>query len=108
MRATAVALVVWFASIVFFDLLLIGAGALAGLGVRVMAAAVLLNPVEIARLLALLLLDPTLEVLGPVGGFLVARFGTPGVIGLLLACLAAWVIGPLGIALALFEGRDPI
>lgn len=105
-RATAVALAVWFASVVFYDLVLIAAGALAGSGVRVLAAALLLNPVEIARVLALLLLDPSLEVLGPIGGYVVARLGAAGAAGLLLGSLAAWIAGPLAVALAVFETRD--
>jgi len=107
-QAMAVALGIWFATVVVFDLALIAAGALAGAGVRALAAAVLLNPVEVARILALLLLDPGLEVLGPVGGFLVARLGTPGTAALLAIALAAWVAGPLLAALALFETRDPL
>jgi Cu-processing system permease protein len=107
-QAIAVALAAWFAAVVVFDLALIAAGALAGAGVTVLAAAVLLNPVEVARILALLLLDPGLEVLGPVGGFLVARLGTPGTAALLATAMAAWVIAPLLAALALFETRDPL
>ena len=108
MRGTAVALAAWFASVVFFDLILIGAGAIAGAGVRALAAALLLNPVEIARLLALLLLDPSLEVLGPVGGFLVAQFGSGGATGMLIGALVVWTVAPLAVALALFENRDPV
>lgn len=96
------------AIVVVFDLILIGVGALAGASARVLAAALLLNPVEIARLLALLLLDPSLEILGPVGGYMVAQLGATGATWLLLGSLAAWVIGPLIIALALFEGRDAV
>jgi Cu-processing system permease protein len=107
-RATAAALAVWFASVVFYDLVLIGAGALAGAGARVLAAALLLNPVEIARVLALLLLDPSLEVMGPVGGYVVARLGASGATGLLLASLAAWIAGPFAVALAVFETRDVV
>ncbi|MDR7554685.1 MAG: ABC transporter permease subunit [Armatimonadota bacterium] len=105
-RATAAALALWFASVVAFDLLLIGAGAFALAGVRGLAAALLLNPVEVARLLALLILDPTLEVLGPVGGFLVTRLGTGGTSVLLLGALAAWLAGPLAVATALFAEAD--
>jgi len=108
MRATAAALAVWFASVIFYDLVLIGAGALTGSGARVLAAALLLNPVEVARVLALLLLDPSLEILGPVGGYMVARLGAPGATWLLLGSLVAWVVGPLVIALAVFEGRDAV
>jgi Cu-processing system permease protein len=108
MRALAAALVVWFASVVFFDLMLIGAGALAGAGVKALTAAMLLNPVEVARILALLLLDPSLEVLGPVGGLLVTRFGSGGATGVLVAVLGCWVAAPLVTALVLFEERDPV
>lgn len=107
-QGVAAALGVWFASVVLFDLVLIAAGATVGAGAQTLAAAVLLNPVEVARILALLLLDPTLDVLGPVGGFLVARLGSAGAAGLLLASLAAWTVGPLVLALALFETRDPL
>lgn len=107
-RATAMALVVWFASVVFFDLLLIGAGAVAGAGTRLLAALLLLNPVDIARLLALLLLDSSLEMLGPVGGFLIARFGSGGAAGLLIGALVLWTVAPVLIAVALFDGRDHI
>lgn len=107
-RATAMALVVWFASVVFFDLMLIGAGAVAGAGTRLLAALLLLNPVDIARLLALLLLDSSLEMLGPVGGFLIARFGSGGAAGLLSGALVLWTVAPVLIAVALFDGRDQI
>lgn len=107
-QGIAAALGVWFASVVLFDLVLIAAGATVGASAQTLAAAVLFNPVEVARILALLLLDPTLEVLGPVGGFLVARLGSAGAAGLLLAALAAWTVGPLVLALALFEARDPL
>jgi len=68
----------------------------------------LLNPVDIARLLALLLLDSSLEMLGPVGGFLIARFGSGGAAGLLIGALVLWTLAPVLIAVALFDGRDQI
>lgn len=108
MQGTAASLAIWFASVVVFDLVLIAAGAMAGAGAQVLAAAVLLNPVEIARILALLLLDPSLEVLGPIGGFLVTRLGGPGTAALLLGALTAWLVAPLALGLALFESRDPL
>ncbi len=108
MQGMAVALAIWFASVVVFDLVLIAAGAMAGAGAQVLAAAVLLNPVEIARILALLLLDPSLEMLGPVGGFLVTRLGGPGTAGLLLGALTAWLVAPLALGLVFFESRDPL
>lgn len=108
MQATTAALAVWFASVVVFDLLLIAAGAMAGAGVRVLTAALLLNPVEIARILALLLLDPSLEILGPVGGFLVARLGESGTAAALGGALFVWTLAPLAVALAVFDGRDPL
>jgi Cu-processing system permease protein len=107
-QAIAVALAIWFACVVGFDLALIAAGALAGAGIKVLAVALLLNPVEVARVLALLLFDPSLEMLGPVGGFLVARLGGSTAAVLLAGTLAAWIVGPVLAALALFETKDPL
>lgn len=106
MQALAAALGIWFASVVIFDLILIAAGAMAGASARVLAAAVLLNPVEVARILALLVLDPSLEILGPIGGFLVARMGEAGTAALLIGALVAWTLGPLAAALVVFDARD--
>jgi Cu-processing system permease protein len=107
-KAIAVALTVWFVYVVGFDLTLITVGAMAGVGVRTLTAALLLNPVEVGRILALLLLDPTLEMLGPVGGFLTARLGESLTAGVLTVTLAAWIVGPLVAALTLLEARDPL
>jgi Cu-processing system permease protein len=108
LQASAAALAIWFASVILFDLALIGLGAAAGASARVLAVAMLFNPVEIARLLALLILDPGLEMLGPVGGLLTVRLGAPGTAALLLGALLAWIVGPLALAVTLFEGRDPL
>lgn len=107
-QAIAAALGVWFTCVVAFDLALIAAGALAGAGTQVLTAVILFNPVQVARLLALLLLDPSLEILGPVGGFLVARLGATATAGLLVTALAAWIGAPLLAALARFDGTDPL
>ncbi len=107
-QATAAGLGIWFVSVAAFDLMLIGLGTATGAGAQGLAAAVLLNPVQVARILALLLLDPTLEVLGPVGGFLVSRMGGAGAAALLLGALSAWIAGPLLCAIGLFERRDPL
>ncbi|MDR7418621.1 MAG: ABC transporter permease [Armatimonadota bacterium] len=107
-QAIAAALAIWFGCVVVFDLALIAAGTIAGAGIQVLTAGMLLNPVQVARLLALLVLDPSLEVLGPIGGFLVSRLGPTGAGALLLGALAAWVGGPLVLALARFDSTDPL
>jgi Cu-processing system permease protein len=107
-QAIAVSLGLWFGCVVGFDLTLIGAGTLAGAGMQILTAGMLLNPVQVARLLALLLLDPSLEVLGPVGGFLISRLGPAGATSLLLGALGAWIGGPLLLALARFDAADPL
>jgi Cu-processing system permease protein len=107
-QAIAVSLGLWFGCVVGFDLALIGAGTLAGAGMQILTAGMLLNPVQVARLLALLLLDPSLEVLGPVGGFLISRLGSAGATSLLLGALGAWIGGPLLLALARFDAADPL
>ena len=66
-------LMVWFAAIFLFDLLLIGMISTVSVGEGWLLLAVLVNPIEIVRLLAILQLEPDLEVLGPFGAFVIQR-----------------------------------
>jgi hypothetical protein len=55
---------------------------------------VLGNPLEAARVLAVLLLDGGAG-LGPFGEYLTRRFGTRGATGLLVGAVTAWTVLPL-------------
>jgi Cu-processing system permease protein len=102
-QAFAVALLVWFAAVLLFDLLLVGLVTSASVGGSGLLALLLLNPVEIVRVLAIIHLEPDLEVLGPFGAYILEEFGTGGATAVLLVALAAWLAVPLGLAAWLFN-----
>lgn len=105
-QAFAVALLVWFAAVLLFDLVLIGLVTSASVGGNALLALLLLNPVEIVRVLAIIHLEPDLQVLGPFGSYILEELGTGGATVVLLASLAAWVVVPLSLAAWLFNRSD--
>ncbi len=106
-QALGLALLVWIVAVFFFDLLLIGMVSSTSLGGGGLMLALLLNPVEIVRVLAIIHLEPDLQVLGPFGSYLMERTGTGGATMILSAALFVWTAVPLAIAGYLFETRDP-
>jgi ABC-type transport system involved in multi-copper enzyme maturation permease subunit len=104
-QATAAAASVWLLLALGMDLLLAGVAPGLRLGPAGLLAAVLLNPLEAARILAVMLLDGG-TALGPFGSYLTRRFGTLGAQGVLLGSMAAWTIGPLLVARAATARRD--
>ena len=66
-RRWGMAVLVWFVAVFFFDLVLIGMVSATSLGDGGLMLALLANPVEIVRVLAIIQLEPDLEVLGPFG-----------------------------------------
>jgi len=105
-QALGIVMLVWFFAVLFFDLLLIGLVSEASLGGGGLLAALLLNPVEIVRVLAIINLEPDLEVLGPFGSYLLETLGTTGATVLLSAALAAWAVAPIAVAARLFARRE--
>jgi Cu-processing system permease protein len=105
-QALGVALLVWFLAVFFFDLVFIGLVSSTSLAGGGLLLALLANPVEIVRVLAIIHLEPDLEVLGPFGAYLMERVGVGGATAILGAALAAWVAAPVTLAAWLFETRD--
>jgi Cu-processing system permease protein len=106
-QALGIAMLVWFVAVLFFDLVLIGTVSSTSLGGPGLLAVVLLNPVEIVRILAIVHLEPDLQILGPFGSYLLEDLGTAGTTAVLTAGLAAWVILPVAAAVSLFHSsRD--
>lgn len=104
-QALSVALLFWFVAVLLFDLVLIGLVSGASLGGRGLLAGLLLNPVEIVRVLAIMHLEPDLTVLGPFGSYLMEELGRGMATAVLLAALAVWVIAPVAIAVWAFSDR---
>ncbi len=104
-QALSLALLFWFVAVLFFDLVLIGLVSGASLGGRGLLAGLLLNPIEIVRVLAIMHLEPDLTVLGPFGSYLMEELGKGTATAVLLAALAVWVIAPMAIAMWIFSDR---
>jgi Cu-processing system permease protein len=97
------AIFLWFAFVLLYDLLLMGTLVTADLGPGLLVSLLLLNPVDSARILAVLALEPDLHLLGPAGAFLMGAAGKGGTAVLLLASLLAWTSIPLLTALMMFR-----
>jgi len=106
-QALGLALLVWFATVFFFDLVLIGLVSSTSLGGGGLFVALLANPVEIVRVLAIIHLEPDLEILGPFGAFVLEEVGTAGATAILVTALLAWMSAPVAAAIMLFDRDAP-
>jgi len=97
-QAVAFAVALWFLLALGMDLALAGLGPAIRLGPTGLLAAVLANPLEAARILALLAAEPSGTALGPFGAYLTASYGSAGAAALLVGSIAAWVAAPLVLA----------
>lgn len=105
-QAQGAAVFAWFAFVLLYDLVLMGSLATAGMPVQALSAALVLNPVDAARVLGVLALEPDLYLLGPAGAYLTAQLSAAGTAALLLGSLAVWAALPLGAAVITF--RRPV
>jgi hypothetical protein len=75
-----------------------------GLSPEWLVAALGLNPIDAARVMGVLALEPDLYLLGPAGAFLTERLGTAGAAALLSCAVAAWITLPVAAAGVRFSG----
>jgi Cu-processing system permease protein len=94
-QAQGVAVFAWFAFVLLYDLVLIGALGIGSVPVELLSAALVANPVDAARVLGVLALEPDLYLLGPAGAFLTSQLSRGGTAMLLLGSLTAWAVVPL-------------
>lgn len=88
----------WFAFVLLYDLVLMGSLALSGMPVQWLSVSLALNPIDAARVLGVLALEPDLYMLGPAGAYLSATMSRGGAAGILLTTLVVWAVLPVGIA----------
>jgi len=105
-QALGFALLAWAVGVFFYDLVLIGAVSSTSLGGGGLLIALLFNPVEIVRVLAIIHLEPDLQILGPFGSYLMERTGTAGATTILSAALVVWVVVPVTVAAWVFGRND--
>ena len=106
LQALALATALWIALALGFDLALAAVAPTVRLGPGGLLVAVLMNPLEAGRILALLGMELEGTALGPFGAYLLVRFGTAGSIALLAADLIAWEAAPLALARSVLSRGD--
>ena len=105
-QAQGSAVFAWFGFVLLYDLLLMGSLAISGVPAEWLTAALIANPVDAARVLGVLALEPDLYLLGPAGALLTARLTRAGAAAVLIGVLALWATAPL--ALAAFRFSSPL
>ncbi len=105
-KALAISVATWFVLVLFYNLGAIGVALAISSSGKTLLLTVLGNPVESVRILAVLSLEPDLEVLGPLGAYLSNEFGTAPSAVMLSLALLAWVVAPLVLATYLFRRQD--
>ena len=68
--------------------------------------AILANPVECVRIFFVLSLKPDLEVLGPLGSYVVNEVGTASAVGLLSGMLVLWIVVPMMVSVLIARNQD--
>ncbi len=106
MKAIGTALVLWFVFVLLYPLAAIGLALAVTSSGESLLVAVLANPVEGARILAIVGLEPDLRVLGPLGAYFVNELGLQTTTVLLLSALVAWTAAPLALATRVFARQD--
>ena len=106
-KALGAAIAIWLLSTVLYDGIVLVLGAMfADYSLeRPLLALMLLNPVDLARVLMLLQLDVS-ALMGYTGAVFKSFFGSGGGIALALAALLLWAAGPPLAALHLFRRKD--
>ena len=102
-QAQGTAVFAWFGFVLLYDLLLMGSLAAAGMPAEWLAGMLVANPVDAARVLGVLALEPDLYLLGPAGAFIASRFSHTGAVIILLGTLCAWAALPVAAAVARFS-----
>lgn len=107
LRAMTAALLLWLLLVVAYDLVVLGATAvLRGMPLQaVLFPALLLNPVDLVRVLTTLAVGSG-ALFGPTSAVLMKMFGSGGGIALCVAMLAFETVVPLLLAVRIFRGRD--
>lgn len=102
--ALGAALLTWLFFVFIGDLGIMGTAASTSMPVSTLFTTAVANPVESFRLTTVLLLDGSLDVLGPAGSYAFDRFGD-GLWKLTLSILGLWVIVPATTAWAIFRRK---
>jgi Cu-processing system permease protein len=93
----------WFVFVLLYDLLLMGTLLAANLGEGALLLLLLANPVDAARILVVLMLEPDLYLLGPAGALLLGALSRWGTAIVLVGSLIGWTVLPVAAGLRHFR-----
>lgn len=105
-KALALAVTAWFVLVLFYDLGAISLALWVSSSGQTLTLAALGNPVEAVRLLAVMSLEPDMQVLGPLGAYLTNELGRGASMLLLTGGVLAWTAAPLAFAARVFNAQD--
>ena len=106
LKALALAVLAGFALVLFYDVGAISFAMAVSPSGRGLLVAVLGNPVEAVRILAILSIEPDLQLLGPLGAYMSEQVGVGPSTVILLLTLLAWTAIPFALAVGLFRRKD--
>lgn len=92
--AVGIALFLWLLLVFFGDLGLMGTAIVLRIDVEQLLALAMINPLQLFKMAAILLIRSDLDILGPAGVYAIRTYGSQ-LLALLLAILLAWTIVPL-------------
>jgi Cu-processing system permease protein len=105
-KALALAVLVWFGLVLLYQLGAVGLALALSTSGRALVLASVLNPVEAVRILAVLSLEPDLQVLGPMGAYLHLELGTARSVALLAGATLTWAALPIAAAAFILRRLD--
>lgn len=107
-RALAVALVVWFVTVILFDVGALGVASLlrSGHASRVLIVTAIVNPIDAVRVAALLAIEGSTAFGAASLAFLRFTKGAPGAVLLLGLSMVLWIVVPAGTAMFRLKRTD--
>lgn len=96
----------WFVFVLLYQFVAIGVALSIASSGRALVGAVLVNPVEAVRILAVMNIAPDLQVLGPLGAYMRLELGAVWTVALLAGALLAWCVGPVLWAARVLRSQD--
>lgn len=104
-QSQTVAIAVWFVTVLAYDVVFLGSLSIISLSANTLAMTLFFNPVDAARIFAVLTLEPDMYILGPAGAYIIDTFSTFGAGAILLTSLILWTALPFLVAARTFSAR---
>jgi len=105
--AVGIALFIWLLLVFFGDLGLMGTAIVLRLDIGRLFALALINPLQLFKMAAILVIRGNLEVLGPAGVYAVRTYGDK-LLPMLLALLTLWTVVPLTLTYWIFRKKGAL